>query len=169
MISAEYLREQQNLHRNPNYGVMSLVYGPMAEDIRKAGKYKTVLDYGAGKSRLRSVMADDVDYRAYDPAVPDISEKPQPAEFVCCIDVLEHIEPMYLDEVLLDLKALTQKAAFLTIHCGPAAKVLSDGRNAHLIQQKPAWWVNKIEPLFMIEKYQFDEHGIVMLVLARDQ
>ena len=40
----------------------------------------------------------------YDPAIPEWSAPPAPRRFVACIDVLEHIEPDLLDNVLDDLK-----------------------------------------------------------------
>ena len=57
--------------------------------------------------------------------------------------MLEHIEPELLDNVLDDLKRVTKRAALFTVHVKPAVKVLPDGRNAHLIQQPPSWWLPK--------------------------
>jgi hypothetical protein len=62
---------------------------------------------------------------------------------VACIDVLEHIEPDLLDNVLDHLASLTELVLLATVHTGPASKVLSDGRNAHLIQQPMEWWLPK--------------------------
>ena len=67
--------------------------------------------------------------QCYDPGVPEYADKPSPAEFVFCCDVLEHIEPEYLDDVLDHLEELTEKILFATVHTGPAGKILSDGRN----------------------------------------
>jgi hypothetical protein len=66
--------------------------------------------------------------------------EPRPADIVCCIDVIEHIEMEYLDAVLLDLKEITREVGFFSVHTGPAVKSLPDGRNAHLIQQPSSWW-----------------------------
>jgi len=60
-------------------------------------------------------------------------------------DVLEHIEPFFLDDVLKDIHNLFQKNAFLIIATSPAKKFLPDGRNAHLIVETPGWWKEKIE------------------------
>jgi len=40
-----------------------------------------------------------------------------------------------------------------TVHIGPAVKVLSDGRNAHLIQQPPAWWLPRILERFELVRF----------------
>jgi hypothetical protein len=80
---------------------------------------------------------------------------PFPAELVCCIDVLEHIEPDKIDAVLDHLKSLTQGIAFLSIDTGPAKKTLSDGRNAHLIQEGWLWWLPKIDARWDVQTVQF--------------
>ncbi len=80
----------------------------------------------------------------YDPAIEGLDDEPEPADLVVCGDVLEHIEPECLDAVLDDLKRCTVKAIFLTVATRPAKKTLSDGRNAHLIQQPAEWWLPKI-------------------------
>ena len=80
----------------------------------------------------------------YDPAVPHWSAAPAPCAFVACIDVLEHIESHLLDNVLDDLRRVTLRFGLFTVCTIPAAKVLPDGRNAHLIQQPARWWLPKI-------------------------
>jgi len=71
---------------------------------------------------------------------------------VTCIDVLEHIEPELLENVLDDLQRVVDKYGLFTIHTGPAQKILPDGRNAHLIQQPLAWWSEKLIKRFTILK-----------------
>ena len=86
---------------------------------------------------------------------------------VACIDVLEHIEPLYLDSVLDDLKRLAEGIAFLSVHTGPAIKVLSDGRNAHLIQQPMEWWLPKIWERFDIQTVQIMDNGFFVIGTAK--
>ncbi len=106
-----------------------------------------VLDYGCGANTslakgLKSLHK--LTYQAYDPGVPRFSAPPVPSQLVVCCDVLEHIEPDYLEAVLDDLKRLTQGVVLLTVSTVPAMKTLSDGRNAHLIQEPMKWWMPKI-------------------------
>ena len=61
-----------------------------------------------------------------------------------CTDVLEHIEPDCVDMVIEDIFRLTKRAAFLVIANRPALRALPDGRNAHLIQEGPEWWLPKL-------------------------
>ena len=69
----------------------------------------------------------------YDPAIPDWADAPEPCEMVACIDVLEHIEPELIGNVLDDLQRVTRSIGLFTMATMPAVKVLEDGRNAHLI------------------------------------
>ncbi len=80
------------------------------------------------------------------------------------IDVLEHIEPDYLDNVLDDLQSLVQRCGFFPVHIGPAIKTLPDGRNAHLIQQPPAWWLPRLLSHFELVVFQRMPQGFWVLV-----
>lgn len=151
MISDTYREMQRELHETrPDYGMASLQFGRVVGNIIDGNAVDTVLDYGAGKQRLKTVIdaSRPYKYAAYDPAVPGISAAPEPADLVCCIDVLEHVEPDMLLAVLGHLHKLTRRVVFVTVHCGPAGKTLSDGRNAHLIQERPAWWLLKLCQFF---------------------
>ena len=143
-ISAQYLNEQKILHKNQNYGVASLSFAPIIADLIRMQKIKSVSDYGAGKKNLLIGLTNagikGVDYFPYDPVFPEYGSTVK-AELVCCIDVLEHIEPELIKNVLLDLNGITENLGFFSVHMGPAAKVLTDGRNAHLIQRPTSWWL----------------------------
>src|SRR5436190_3801658 len=111
LITEEYRRMQQELHRNPNYGVASVGFAPFVANVIKQVGATELLDYGAGKGRLALTLDDLMDepitVHHYDPAIPEWSQTPTPCDFVTCIDVLEHIEPALLDNVLDDLKRVT--------------------------------------------------------------
>jgi hypothetical protein len=153
VITEEYRKLQQELHLNPNYGVASLHFAPIIADIIKNFNVESLSDYGAGKKNLLKGLTDlGINlkvYQPYDPAFPDYGE-PKTADLVCCIDVLEHIEPELIDNVLQDLANITTKFAFFSVHMGPARKVLADGRNAHLIQKPSSWWLEKFIKHFEI-------------------
>lgn len=88
----------------------------------------------------------------YDPAVPGKEETPRPADLVVCTDVLEHVEPEKIDDVLNDLMRCVRKIGFFTIHTGPSRKFLADGRNAHILQRDLNWWSKKLESRFNVGK-----------------
>lgn len=172
VISHDYLREQQCLHRDPRYGRASLGYAKLVAALLKIGQCESLTDYGAGKCKLKAgldrIRARRVRYLPYDPAFPDYGE-PQPADLVACIDVLEHIEPARLDAVLDDLVSITTRLGFFTIHTGPAVKTLSDGRNAHMIQEPPSWWAPRLAERFEIIHLQSVPKGFWVLVAAKDR
>ena len=126
-----------------------------------------MLDYGAGKQSLANAMP-WVRIAGYDPAIPELSKPPMPADLVVCTDVLEHVEPECLEDVLDDLRRLTLKAAYLEIATREALKHLEDGRNAHLIVQPMEWWLPRIWQRFSLrslERYVGPaEVGFVMVV-----
>jgi hypothetical protein len=171
-ISDSYLMEQKQLHENPNYGVASLSFAPIVSQLIKQTGYQELSDYGAGKQNLHKALVDlgheNLSYLPYDPAFPDYGP-PKPGQLVCCIDVLEHVEPEFLTEVLNDLKAITQKVGFFTVHTGPAVKTLSDGRNAHIIQQPSSWWLPKLCEHFEIQQLQSVKAGFWVIVKPRIQ
>lgn len=155
---------QAKLHENPDYGIASTYFAPIVDDVIQSFNIKSLLDYGAGKCRLKTSIKSEVNYTPYEPSNPLWSQTPEPCEFVTCIDVLEHIEPELLDNVLDDLKRLVDKYGLFTIHTGPAVKILPDGRNAHLIQQPLEWWNKKLNTRFTIVKQVKIENGCIVLV-----
>ena len=168
LISDDYRRMQQELHVNPDYGVASVSYAPIVAQAMTAVGATELLDYGAGKGRLgmtlRNLMQQPLTIHHYDPAIPEWSDAAQPCNFVACIDVLEHIEPHLIDNVLDDLMRVTSGIGVFTVHTGPAMKVLPDGRNAHLIQQPPSWWLPKFMSRFELVQFKSMPQGFWVYV-----
>lgn len=170
-ISEQYRSEQQRLHSVGNYGVTGAQYAPIVSEIVNRLEVLHLLDYGCG-SNLSLAKALKVrhklTYQAYDPGVEKYASDPVPAQMVACVDVLEHVEPEYLDSVLDHLKALTEGVIFVSIHTGPAVKVLSDGRNAHLTQQPLEWWLPKLWARFDLHTVQVtSEFGFYVVAYAK--
>jgi 2-polyprenyl-3-methyl-5-hydroxy-6-metoxy-1,4-benzoquinol methylase len=167
-ISEEYRSMQTKLHENPNYGVASVQYAPIVAQIIQQLQVTELLDYGAGKGRLGQTLAtllkQPLTVHHYDPAIPEWAGAPKPCGMVCCIDVLEHIEPEFLDNVLDHLQSLVGRVGFFTVHIGPAIKVLPDGRNAHLIQEPSSWWLPKMMERFELNHFQRVPQGFWVLV-----
>lgn len=172
VITPAYRDLQARMHADfPTYGSASVAYAPLVARVVESLKINTLLDYGAGKGRLAASLATvcrhPVRVIPYDPAIPDWAASPAPAEMVASIDVLEHIEPECLDAVLDDLQRVMLRVGFLSIHTGPARKLLADGRNAHLIQAPPAWWLPQLEAQFRILRFQEEAMGFWILVAPR--
>lgn len=154
LISAKYAKQQRKLHRNERYGRASGKWAGMVVELIEKHNPASILDYGAGKGFLGQCIAEFLEGRKfaeYDPGITAIEKMPDGTyAMVCCIDVLEHIEPECLDDVLDSIKTTMEGIAFLTIHTGPAGKELPDGRNAHLIQQPIEWWLQKLTGRFTV-------------------
>jgi hypothetical protein len=150
LITPAYVEEQKLLHRQDAYGSRGFNWGYLIAGIARIENCNTVLDYGCGKGTLVRTLTDaKIAAHGYDPAVPQFSAMPVPADLVACVDVLEHIEPECLDDVLDHFARLTKKILFVAISMTPAKRKLSDGRNTHIIIERPEWW----RPMF--EKREF--------------
>lgn len=173
LISDGYREQQQNLHETTNYGTMAQHYGPLVSQIIEKLEVTHLLDYGCGrKMGLTKTLkvAHKLTYQGYDPGsgLEELMTAPIPAQMVCCIDVLEHVEPPFLENVLDHLADLTEVVAFITIHTGPAVKTLPDGRNAHLTQEPIEWWLPKICSRFDIQTLQkVGEHNYYSILYAK--
>jgi hypothetical protein len=168
LITEEYRKMQQQLHENPNYGVASVAFAPLVAQVIEAIGAEELLDYGAGKGRLGQTLKQHLKRPLsichYEPAIPEWSATPAPSRLVACIDVLEHIEPVLIDNVLDDLQRLTAGVGVFTVHTGAAMKVLPDGRNAHLIQQPAMWWLPKFFARFELNRFERMEEGFWIIV-----
>lgn len=171
LISEDYKHEQELLHETGKYGTASIGYAPLVTEIINRLEVTHLLDYGCGSllnlyKHIKPTRK--LTYQAYDPGTVEYADEPVPAEMVCCIDVLEHIEPEFLDSVLDDLKRLTEVVLFCTVHTGPAVKILSDGRNAHLTQEPMSWWLPKLWGRFDIQTVQAThENGFHIIAYAK--
>ena len=173
LISPDYQKQQEELHRKrPDYGTTAEKYGETISEMVNMLEVKEVLDYGCGHNRslMRTFKpAHECQVQCYDPGVPEFAELPTPSQMVVCIDVLEHIEPEYIEDVLDHLEELTGEFLFATVHLGPAGKKLSDGRNAHLIQKPQEWWVPKFMERFIMKGFnQRSAKGFEILCIAKD-
>ena len=124
VISENYRALNRSLHeKRPDYGAGTVTarwFDSISKLARQLGA-TSVLDYGCGKGAFARACP-HLNVANYDPALPSLSALPSPADFVVCLDVLEHIEPECLDDVLEDLRALSKRLVFLVISCRKAYK-----------------------------------------------
>jgi FkbM family methyltransferase len=151
VISDEYLKLNRELHEsNPNYGVSGEKRVDIVLKLSESLNTKNILDYGCGKGMLAKKLPFPI--WEYDPAIPGKDTPPKPADLVICTDVLEHIEPDLLDNVIADLARCTKECAYVVVHTKAALKTLADGRNAHLIQEGATWWEKRLSAWFDVSK-----------------
>jgi hypothetical protein len=171
VISDLYRKQNTELHKRcMHYGISAGErWGPHVLELIKEHGYADVVDYGCGKGSLGKLLREhNIPCQDYDPAIVAKCVPPQPADLVVCVDVMEHVEPEFLDAVLADLARVTKKLIFFVISNQPASKTLSDGRNAHLIVRDPPWWVHKIREHFHIHGVKVNTEGQVeTLIHAR--
>jgi len=144
----EYLEELKLLHSKKTFGVNRSIPN-IVRNLIEEKTIKSFLDYGAGKGNTSNTIKEtypNIKLHTFDPATFP-NPLPNEVDLTYSSDVLEHIEEELIDETLQDLCDRSTRYQYHLIACHPAKKVLSDGRNAHLIIKSPAWWRNKIQAL----------------------
>lgn len=166
MISDTYKKILETSHDDVTWAKSATTQIDGIVSFIKTYNITEVLDYGAGKQVVAKELltrCPDVTVHSYDPAVPEISNRPDPASMVCCLDVLEHVEPEYIDEVLDDLSILVQHIGYFVVSTRPAQKILSDGRNAHLIIKPIEWWREQLDKRFKVG----EQHDNLFIVFPK--
>lgn len=147
LITTEYQALNAHLHdTNIGYGVGGWHWiGPILAIAREldAGE---VLDYGAGKGTLKRWMPFEFPVINYDPIT--FPADPPICDMAACLDVMEHIEPDCLNDVLRHIRSKVRKGALFVISTRLAQKTLQDGRNAHLIVEGEDYWMPKLKEFF---------------------
>ena len=145
--SDAYTKELERLHARKSFGNATGVPGILQSFLDDRTDVKSILDFGCGKGTpLQSLSNKDMTIYNYDPITNPI-KLPEKVDLVYSRDVLEHIEPEQIDSVLNKLFTISNKYQHHLIACHPAKKGLSDGRNAHLIIERPKWWKQKIQTI----------------------
>lgn len=145
LITDEWRGLNEELHvERSDFGATGWKWANTVAGI--AGMYgcKSILDYGCGKNTLSRALPYHFDIQSYDPAIPDYSGDPAPADMVVSLDVLEHIEPGLLDNVLSHMRGLTLKIALFVVSTRASNKAMRDRRNAHVIIEPMPWWLERI-------------------------
>ena len=171
LITTAYRKELQNIHKkDEDWGT-----GPRGNIIRicnflYANNVKRLLDYGCGKGENLGWVLPIV-VTNYDPAIPEWSRCPKAEDYLLCTDVLEHVEPAYIENVIEHLVSKFNKKAFLSIPLKKSKKLLSDGRNAHLIVKPAFWWIELLQRFCFVEHLEFaqdsDEQDDILITLKK--
>jgi hypothetical protein len=131
---------------------------------------QSLTDVGAGRARLGEALNKihglHIDYRPVDAAFPEYGHA-TPADLVTCIEVLEHIEPDSINQMLTFLGDLVTRYGYFTIATGPHGRKLTDGRDAHLIQEPVSWWLPRLSQMFNVMYLHPTTSGFAVLVVPR--
>lgn len=153
LLSNDYKEILEAVHSSSGWGITARIEFNNILNFISKNKILNVLDYGSGQQFLEKELPKFVSgifVQSYEPGIPRLAHKPNPAELVCCIDVLEHVENDFVDSVLDDLKNLIIKFGYITLSTVPAKRVLPNGKNAHLTVMPVEWWSEKIEKRFTV-------------------
>lgn len=159
--SESYARELKELHKGKTFGAKKHIPDDVKACIEKY-QIKSILDFGCGKGFVLEELKKEypsLQVYGYDPAKEEYSILPDSVDMIISTDVLEHIEPELLNQTLGELLLRCNKIMYHLIACHPAKKILSDGRNAHLIIEDSAWWKRTIEqniPWNIIKEYEIE-------------
>ena len=173
----EYAQLQRLLHAEGAYGVTGKNYIPTifhgVAQLAKRLPNVSVLDYGAAQGDTMRAVRDhlwlppNVTDHCYDPFVDDAAREPEPADFVICTDVMEHVEPECTWAVLDHIQALTKRIVFFSISLKKANKVLADGRNAHVNLRTSEFWLREIQRRFVMSEAKVSNDGEVVLAIGQ--
>ena len=167
MITNEYRKQLQALHEKestwgngPRRYMMRICKWVLEENITE------VLDYGCGKGKNVPFIL-PITVVNYDPGVPSWSADPRVCTHLMCIDVIEHIEPEYLDEVLQHIASKFTVGAMLNIALTESRHFLPDGRNAHILLKPTEWWIPKLKEFFTLKTMEFRDESITVFITPK--
>ena len=175
MIGTFYSENYLNLlkleHKKGKWGITGGNYVYIIDSIAHTHSFSSILDYGCGHGSLAKAFEEHKPnlYRIfeYDPGIEGKTDLPSPCELVVCIDVLEHIEEEYVDNVLEDLQRCVLKIGFFTVSLRPAVRRLSDGSNAHVTVKPADWWFEKLNKRFIVLNAEGDDEHMEFLVRSK--
>jgi hypothetical protein len=144
LTSMQYRNQLTQLHRKRSWGADGEKHAEVVNAFAVSLHAETLLDYGCGEAKLAAALP-AFKWQNYDPGVIAHQKMPKPADVVVCSDVLEHVEPDKLENVLDHLWRLSSRGAYFVISTKVALAVLPDGRNAHLIVESAEWWLTQLE------------------------
>lgn len=158
LITDGYLRQLKLLRRHHTNGKSG--WGPGGTNHTDAillliegfsSPIESILDYGCGGGNLVDELGEQTGAKVagYDPGIYTYAEMPSSADLVVSTDVLEHIEPKCISDVLNHIADLTDKLAYLSVCTRLARKKLPNGRNAHLLVKHAEWWEKQLLSRFV--------------------
>jgi 2-polyprenyl-3-methyl-5-hydroxy-6-metoxy-1,4-benzoquinol methylase len=171
LVTDYYRSVLEKEHSISQWGVASVYYAPRIFDILSKYNLNELLDYGSGVGNLEKVLKKlnpNIVVHKYEPGIPQWSTSPKPCKMVACIDVIEHVEPDCLNNVLDDLERVIEKYAFISISTVPATRVLNNGWNAHICLKKAEEWKEIFEKRFRILASSMSEYYIDLELCKKD-
>ena len=140
LITPRHRQRYQQYYAAPDRCVVRPhAWQPVVDQLVVTLGAASVLDYGCGVAGNLARYA-GYPVQQYDPGVPAFRQRPEPADLVVCVHVLEHVARWCLNAVLQDMRALTLRAIYCVVSCRPSTKMLPDDTPWHTIVEAPGWW-----------------------------
>lgn len=155
LVSKEYQDKLTNYHKTSKVPWGGGLEGKVKFIHSYALEYNcnSILDYGAGSSYF--IKEINIQYpnhpfiiNEYEPGRKELAKDPPSSDMTVCLDVLEHIEPEKLDNVLKHINDKTNKIMYFSACLVPSFGSFSDGGNLHLIIEDKDWWLEKLSKFF---------------------
>ena len=167
-MEQHYINLYKQLHKQDvHYGTTSIRWLSLVQHYISDLNPDSILDFGCGKSILieRIKTEKDISRYRYDPAIAEYAKIPvSKVGMVLNIDVMEHIPENDLENVLKNIRSISDKILFI-ISCQPAWNLLPDGSNAHCTIHPPEWWEEQFKKHFdYIEKIAFSNQKNALFV-----
>jgi 2-polyprenyl-3-methyl-5-hydroxy-6-metoxy-1,4-benzoquinol methylase len=150
LVSKEYQAVIRREHEISKWGMIGVLYKDLIIKKCEELNVSNFLDYGCGQGLLSKALEPMISVTNYDPGIEQCSTLPVPHDLIVCIDVLEHVEIECLHNVLQHIAELCKKQAIIKVETQIAKRILTDGRNAHLIVKDINWWAEQINLFFKI-------------------
>lgn len=147
LITPEYQKMNKDIYNTSKRSAGGAKHAPIVMDLAMHWAAYNILDYGCGQGKLKETIdSANAGYSVteYDPGIIGKDTLPVPTEFVACTDVLEHIEPELIDNVLDHVFSLMLIGGYFVISLCETKVWLPDGRNAHLLIKPVDWWLEKL-------------------------
>jgi hypothetical protein len=144
LISPDYREQLMRKHGRGKWGADGAKHVTNALAYADLLEAETILDYGCGEMKFAEAMKPRR-VSGFDPGVPGREGMPKPCDLLVSTDVLEHVEPEKLNNVLGHMRSVCLKGAYLVIATRPAKALLPDKRNAHLIVKPADWWIKGMQ------------------------
>ena len=162
MLSTEYKKILNQINETGPFGKRSKT-PKFLENFIQIVSPKSILDFGCGKGKLVEHLQStypNIAVSGHDPGNIEFDNSLDSVfvDLLISTDVLEHIEPEFIDSTL---KYLSKKSRYVyhLIALSPSRLVLPDGRNAHLILESKEWWRKKFLDLgYNIIEERYMEH-----------
>ena len=150
LFSEEYQQELIAKHNKKGWGGAVQGKGGTINTYMELSRAKSVLDYGAGSSAFRKeieVQFPKYKYtiHEYEPGRVELSNDPPVCDASICFDVMEHIEPEYVDNVIKHIYDKTNYWTFQDICLKASYNYFPSGKNLHLTVKPAEWWIEKLK------------------------